>query len=169
MVCLALLTNHQNVLAYSFAPLADVTITGTVSEKDENGKVSAVPGAAIREKGTKNGVSANISGQYSIKVKNGATLVFSAVGFLSQEIKITSQSVIDVVLETDAKSLDEVVVTGYQKIDRANFTGAAVKLKTDDIKIPGTIDVGRMLEGRAAGVSVQNRSEERRVGKECRP
>ena len=156
MVCLALLTNHQNVLAYSFAPLADVTITGTVSEKDENGKVSAVPGAAIREKGTKNGVSANISGQYSIKVKNGATLVFSAVGFLSQEIKITSQSVIDVVLETDAKSLDEVVVTGYQKIDRANFTGAAVKLKTEDIKLAGTIDVGRMLEGRAAGVSVQN-------------
>ena len=156
MVCLALLTNHQNVSAYSVAPLADVTVTGTVSEKDENGKTSAVPGVAVREKGTKNGVAANVNGQYSIKVKNGATLVFSAVGFLSQEIKVTNQSVIDVVLETDAKSLDEVVVTGYQKIDRANFTGAAVKLKTDDIKIPGTIDVGRMLEGRAAGVSVQN-------------
>ena len=156
MVCLALLTNHQNVLAYNAAPLADVTITGTVSEKDESGKTSAVPGVAVREKGTKNGVSANISGQYSIKVKNGATLVFSAVGFLSQEVKVTNQSVIDVVLETDAKSLDEVVVTGYQKIDRANFTGAAVKLKTEDIKLAGTIDVGRMLEGRAAGVSVQN-------------
>ena len=156
MVCLALLTNLTNILASSSAPLADVTITGTISEKDESGKTSAIPGAAIREKGTKNGVAANANGQYSIKVKNGTTLVFSAVGFLSQEVKITNQSVIDVVLETDAKSLDEVVVTGYQKIDRANFTGAAVKLKTDDIKIPGTIDVGRMLEGRAAGVSVQN-------------
>jgi TonB-linked SusC/RagA family outer membrane protein len=156
MVCLALLTNHTNVLAYSSAPLADVTITGTISEKDENGKISAIPAVAVREKGTKNGVSANGNGQYTIKVKNGATLVFSAVGFLPQEIKVTNQSVIDVVLETDSKSLDEVVVTGYQKIDRANFTGAAVKLKTDDIKIPGTIDVGRMLEGRAAGVSVQN-------------
>ncbi len=156
LVCLALLTNLTNVLAYSSAPLADVTVTGTVSEKDENGKISTVPGVAVREKGTKNGVAANVNGQYSIKVKNGATLVFSAVGFLPQEIKVTNQSVIDVVLETDSKSLDEVVVTGYQKIDRANFTGAAVKLKTDDIKIPGTIDVGRMLEGRAAGVSVQN-------------
>ncbi|MDZ7898371.1 MAG: SusC/RagA family TonB-linked outer membrane protein [Arcicella sp.] len=156
MVCLALLTNHLNVLAYSSAPLADVTITGTVSEKDENGNVSAIPGAAVREKGTKNGVSANGNGQYSIKVKNGATLVFSGVGFISQEVKITNQSVVNIVLETDTQSLDEVVVTGYQKIDRANFTGAAVKLKTDDIKIPGTIDVGRMLEGRAAGVSVQN-------------
>ena len=156
MVCLALLTNLTNLLAYSSAPLADVTITGTVSERDENGKISTVPGVAVREKGTKNGVAANINGQYSIKVKNGATLVFSAVGFLPQEIKVTNQSVIDVVLAPDTKALDEVVVTGYQKIDRANFTGAAVKLKADDVKLAGTIDVGRMLEGRAAGVSVQN-------------
>jgi TonB-linked SusC/RagA family outer membrane protein len=156
MVCLALLTNHLNVLAYSSAPLADVTLTGTVSERDENGNISAIPGAAVREKGTKNGVSTNGNGKYSIKVRNGATLVFSGVGFLSQEVKITNQSVIDIVLETDTKALDEVVVTGYQKIDRANFTGAAVKLKADDVKLAGTIDVGRMLEGRAAGVSVQN-------------
>ena len=75
MVCLALLTNYQNVLAYSFAPLADVTITGTVTEKDESGKISAVPGVAVREKGTKNGVAANVNGQYSIKVKNAAVNV----------------------------------------------------------------------------------------------
>jgi TonB-linked SusC/RagA family outer membrane protein len=156
MVCLALLTNLANAFADSSAPMLDVTVTGTVSERDENGKVSTIPGAAIREKGTKNGAVANGNGQYTIKVRNGATLVFSAVGFLPQEIPVNNQTKIDVVLETDSKSLDEVVVTGYQKIDRANFTGAAVKLKTDDVKLAGTIDVGRMLEGRAAGVSVQN-------------
>ncbi|MEY4540076.1 MAG: hypothetical protein RLZZ306_1833, partial [Bacteroidota bacterium] len=95
-------------------------------------------------------------GEYTIRVKDGATLVFSAIGFETKEVVVNKQSRIDVLLESDTKALDEVVVTGYQKIDRANFTGAAVKLKADDIKLAGTIDVGRMLEGRAAGVSVQN-------------
>jgi TonB-linked SusC/RagA family outer membrane protein len=156
MICLALLTNPLKLLANGSAPMLDITVTGTISETDENGKASAIPGAAIREKGTKNGVSANVNGQYSIKVRNGATLVFSAIGYVSQEIEVNNQTKIDVVLVSDTKNLDEVVVTGYQKIDRANFTGAAVKLKTEDVKLAGTIDVGRMLEGRAAGVSVQN-------------
>ena len=132
----------------------ETTVSGKVSEAANPN--SGIPGVAIREKGTKNGVLANVNGEYTIKVKDGATLVFSAIGFITQEVAINRQSKIDVLLETDTKALDEVVVTGYQKIDRANFTGAAVKLKADDIKLAGTIDVGRMLEGRAAGVSVQN-------------
>lgn len=136
--------------------LADLTVTGTVYEIDMNGSKSPLVGAIIREKGTKNGTVADTKGKYRIQVKTGAVLVFSSVGFKPQEITVSNQTVIDVVLESDNQSIDEVVVTGYQKIDRSMFTGAAVKLKTDEIKIAGTVDVGRMLEGRAAGVSVQN-------------
>nr|MDH4461419.1 carboxypeptidase-like regulatory domain-containing protein [Flectobacillus sp.] len=132
------------------------TVSGTITEVNSDGMSNPIPGVTVREKGTQNGTNTDKSGRYSLKVKDGATLVISAIGYTTQEIVVNQQSVINVVLSVDIKSLDEVVVTGYQKIDRAMFTGAAVKLKADDIKIAGTIDVGRMLEGRAAGVSVQN-------------
>ena len=156
MICLFLLANQ--VHAYNTNPNSnnalEITVSGKITEVANESAV--IPGAAVREKGTKNGVTANANGDYSIKVKDGATLVFSAIGFTNKEVVVNKQSKINVSLETDIKALDEVVVTGYQKIDRANFTGAAVKLKADDVKLAGTIDVGRMLEGRAAGVSVQN-------------
>src|SRR5690606_21769120 len=67
------------------------------------------------------------------------------------------QAALNVELENESgRSLEEVVVTGFQVIDRKKFTGAAVRLKADDVKIDGMADVSRMLEGRAAGVSVQN-------------
>ncbi len=136
--------------------LIDQTITGTISEIDNNGNKVAIPGVSIKEKNTNNGTTTNATGQFTLKVNEGAILVISSIGFSKQEIQVKNQTKFDIILESTAKSLDEVVVTGYQKIDRANFTGAAVKLKSDDVKLAGTIDVGRMLEGRASGVSVQN-------------
>jgi TonB-linked SusC/RagA family outer membrane protein len=153
--CLALLTNYAHANTEPTKNnFLEVTVSGKITEAANEGV--SIPGAAVREKGTKNGVAANVNGEYTIKVKDGATLVFSAIGFTTQEVVVNKQSKINVALEPDAKALDEVIVNGYQKIDRANFTGAAVKLKAEDIKLAGTIDVGRMLEGRAAGVSVQN-------------
>jgi TonB-linked SusC/RagA family outer membrane protein len=134
----------------------DQTITGTVFEIDNLGNKTTMPGVSIREKNTSNGTTTNANGQFTIKVNDGATIVISSIGFISQEIAIKNQTKLEIILESGAKSLDEVVVTGYQKIDRANFTGAAVKLKSEDVKLAGSIDVGRMLEGRASGVSVQN-------------
>ncbi len=141
--------------AYSFN-YVDVTISGKITEIDENNVSSPIPGAAIREKGTNNGAIADANGIYTIKVKEGAILVFSSIGYVSKEIAVNKKTQIDVILISDIRALDEVVVSGYQKIDRAQFTGAAVKLKGDEIKLAGTIDVSRMLEGRASGVSVQN-------------
>jgi TonB-linked SusC/RagA family outer membrane protein len=140
-------------IGYGQAPVA---ILGTVAEVDLNGNRQGLPGVAIREKGTQNGTNTNANGEYTLKVRPGAILQFSSVGYISQEVAVKNLSRIDITLDSDIKNIDEVVVTGYQKIDRANFTGAAQKLKTDEIKLAGTVDVGRMLEGRAAGVSVQN-------------
>ncbi|PWK27840.1 TonB-linked SusC/RagA family outer membrane protein [Arcicella aurantiaca] len=155
IICWFYLTNytyaHTNLIT-NYA--LEITVSGKVTEA--NNVNSGIPGATVREKGTKNGVSANLNGEYTIKVKEGAILIFSAIGYNSKEVVVNKQAKINVSLETDNQALDEVIVTGYQKIDRANFTGAAVKLKTDDIKLAGTIDIGRMLEGRASGVSVQN-------------
>jgi hypothetical protein len=109
-------------------------------------------GVTIQEKGTNKSTTTNNNGEFELKgVKKNATIAISMVGFKAMEVK-ASESV-SVTLRESITSLDEVVVTGFQKIDRRKFTGASVTLKAADIKIDGVNDVSRMLEGRAAGVS----------------
>jgi TonB-linked SusC/RagA family outer membrane protein len=133
-----------------------ITAKGRVAIRAENGDASFGPGITVVEKGTNNGVATDTKGNFSIKVKSGATLVFSMVGYKTQEIKATAANPIVITLEENVTNLNQVVVTGYQTIDRKLFTGSAASLKASDVKRDGITDVSRMLEGRVAGVSVQN-------------
>ncbi|MFA8434653.1 MAG: SusC/RagA family TonB-linked outer membrane protein [Marinifilaceae bacterium] len=131
------------------------TITGTVTDESK----LSLPGVSVLVKGTTNGVSTDFDGKYSLKLPgNGqVTLVFSFIGMEPQEVVVTNQEVVNVVLKSSSEQLEEVVVTtGYQKIDRKLFTGSAAVLKAEEAKVAGVADVGRMLEGKVAGVSVQN-------------
>lgn len=134
---------------------AVITVSGRVRSKS-NGQ--ALPGASIREKGVSNGVSSDGQGVYQIRVQDNATLVFSSIGFKTVEIAVNGKTTIDVSLEEDANELREVniVSTGYQDLNKKLFTGSASSLKATDVKRDGITDVSRMLEGRVAGVSVQN-------------
>lgn len=134
-----------------------VALKGRVSVRSENGDISFMPGISIHEKGTQNGTATNNKGEFSIKVSAGATVVFSMVGFKSQEIKApSSRDNMTIMLEENITTLNQVVVNGYQTIDRKLFTGAATALKASDVRRDGITDVSRMLEGRVAGVSIQN-------------
>lgn len=97
------------LIAFSFSQISARTITGTVS--DSNGDV--LPGVNILVKGTSTGAQTNFDGQYSIEAEKGDILVFSFVGFKQKEVKIKEQTEVNVLLEEDSSSLDEVVVTGY--------------------------------------------------------
>ncbi|RYY35998.1 MAG: SusC/RagA family TonB-linked outer membrane protein [Sphingobacteriaceae bacterium] len=135
-----------------------ITVKGKVSAK-ENNSLEPLPGVNVFEKGTKNGVSTNANGEFTIKVKPNAVLHISMMGFKSQEITVTfANPTINITLEAESTTLNEVsvVATGYQNLDRKLFTGAATTLKASDVKRDGITDVSRMLEGRVAGVSVQN-------------
>ncbi|KAA8484349.1 TonB-linked SusC/RagA family outer membrane protein [Arcticibacter tournemirensis] len=133
----------------------DIVVRGTVTIQTKTG-AETTPGIYVLEKGTKNGTATGMNGEYSIRVKDGATLVFSMIGYKSQEVPVNNRTTINVTLQEDVSALEEVVVTGYQNINRRLFTGAAVGLKGADVKQEGVVDISRMLEGRAAGVSVQN-------------
>jgi TonB-linked SusC/RagA family outer membrane protein len=130
------------------------TVTGRIT--DTTG--TALSGVSVVVKGTKNGTTTNPQGEFELRgVPARGTLVISYVGLGTQETGfIAGQSNINIVLRDDAGNLQDVVVTGFQRIERNRFTGAAVKLRADDVKTEGIIDVSRMLEGRAAGVAVQN-------------
>ena len=95
-----------------FIPFASfsqsITITGTITSLE-----GVLPGVNVIEKGTKNGTTTDFDGNYSIKVTNGATLVFSSLGFKTQEINIDGKSTINVILKEDSSQLDEVVVKGF--------------------------------------------------------
>ncbi|AOM77745.1 SusC/RagA family TonB-linked outer membrane protein [Pedobacter steynii] len=135
----------------------DIVVKGIVRSKSANGQTETLPGASVREKGASNGVSTNSNGEFQIKVKDDAVLVFTAIGYKSQEITVAGKTAINVVLEEDISQLKEVTIsTGYQNLNKKLFTGAATKLKAVDVERSGIQDVSRMLEGQVAGVSVQN-------------
>ncbi|WP_138477328.1 SusC/RagA family TonB-linked outer membrane protein [Dyadobacter bucti] len=135
----------------SSATAADIDIRGVV--RSSTGEL--LIGSTIRVKGLQKGTVTNEKGEFVLQgVNEGATLVISMIGFLSKEVKAARS--ISIELVEDAVGLQDVVVTGFQQIDKNKFTGSAVTLKSDDVKIDGLPDVSRMLEGRAAGVSIQN-------------
>lgn len=130
-----------------------VTVNGLVISAEDN---EPVIGASVVVKGnTSIGTVTDLDGNFQLSVPDGAKiLVVSYVGMKSQEVKV--RPTLKIVLESDAQQLGEVVVTGMQKMDKRLFTGATVKVDADKMKLDGVADVSRALEGRAAGVSVQN-------------
>ncbi len=129
------------------------TITGRITDEGN----LALPGVTVQVKGTQTTTSTNADGRYSINAESGSTLVFTMLGFKRLEHGITTATVLNLKMEEDSRTLDDVTVnTGYQTISKKLFTGAATSVKGADVKLEGTVDVSRMLEGRVAGVSVQN-------------
>lgn len=131
-----------------------VKITGVVISGEDG---EPVIGASVTVKGnTGVGTVTDLDGKFVLSIPSGTKkIVVSYVGMKSQEV--TPQSgTMKITLESDAQQLGEVVVTGMQKMDKRLFTGATTKIDGKDAKLDGIADVSRALEGRAAGVSVQN-------------
>ena len=127
------------------------TLKGTV--KETNG--TPLLGATVIVKESHIGTSTDMEGHFSIKAQVGQTLEVSYVGMKTQRFKIKGES-LQIVLQEEAQALEGVVLTGYQKIQNRVFTGAAASVKMDNIKMEGVADISRMLEGRVAGLSIQN-------------
>lgn len=126
-----------------------VKVTGTVTDKQN----SPMIGASVFEKGTRNGAITDIDGKYSISVPEGAVIVFSSIGFTSQERQAVA-GVIDIVLEEDQKLLDEVVVVGYGVQKKSSVTGAISQVKTEDMQNRTITRPEQALQGKTAGVQI---------------
>lgn len=113
-------------------------------------------GASVKEVGTKNVAVTDIDGQFELhNVAEGAVLEYSYIGMKTYRRKASDKST-NIILEDDNNTLSDVVVTGMQTMDKRLFTGASTKISAADAKLDGVADISRSLEGRAAGVSVQN-------------
>lgn len=130
---------------------AQVQVRGTVV--DESGE--PVIGAAVQVKNNpSSGTVTDFDGKFSISVPGNSVLVVSYVGMKTQEVAASENMVITML--SDSELLEEVVVTGMVATDKRMFTGATDRLSGEDVKLDGMSDVSRGLEGRSAGVSVQN-------------
>ena len=147
------------LLAFAFTvlTLASVlaqskTITGRVTSAEEP---EGVPGASVVVKGTTQGVITDLDGSYSIDVPSDAsTLVFSFVGYLTKEMPIGSSSIINVTMDVDVKTLNEVVVVGYGTQERREITGSVTSIDSKSIENLVTPSFESQLAGRAPGVQV---------------
>lgn len=131
---------------------AERTITGII--RDETG--GALPGVNIVAKGSQRGTISDIDGRYTLNIADtDESLVFSFVGYLTQEVTITNQSNIEVRLLVDNKSLEEVVVVGYGTVKKSDLTGAVSEISSKTIKDLPVASIDQKLVGQVAGVQIQ--------------
>ena len=140
------------LLALSSATvLAQRTVTGKVVDEFNDG----LPGVSILMKGTTTGVVTSIEGTYTINVPNEqSTLVFSFIGFVSKEEVVGNRSLINVTLDQSIQGLDEVIVTGYTSERKRDIIGSVAVVNTKTTLQQPSFNLGNMLQGRAAGVTV---------------
>ncbi len=139
----------------SFSLFAQQTVTGKVSTGD-----SAVSGVSIMVKNSTLGTTTNANGEYSLSVPAGATLVFSALGFNEQEVKVGNQTTINITLTNKVSQLNDVVVTGYGSQKKATLTGSISVLKGTDIAKSPQANLSNSLAGRTSGIILNNRGGE---------
>lgn len=134
----------------------DVSVSGRVTSSDDG---SALPGVSVQVKGTTRGTSTNGDGTYQINVPANSRLVFSFIGFNSQEIAIANQSVIDVKLASGAQSLNEIVVTaqGIER-DKRSLGYSTQEINSSQLTQRSEPNVLNALQGKLAGVSITGAS-----------
>jgi len=138
--------------------LRQLLLSGTVMDAGTN---EPLPGVSVTIKGTKTGTSTDKDGRYSFSIANisdDAVLLFSYIGYKNLEIPVNGRSKIDAKLESDTKSLEEVVVVGYGTQKKVNITGAVSSVKVEELNSIASSNLSNTLAGRAPGVNVTNTS-----------
>ena len=136
-------------VAFCFCP--GKAITGKVTSKEEGG---ALPGVSVLVKGTTVGTITNTDGNYQLNVPDNATLVFSFIGFTSQEVAVGNRTAVDVAMLPDAKALSEVVVIGYGTQTKRAVTGSVASVGYDKFKDRSFSNVTQALAGELPGVNI---------------
>jgi len=130
-----------------------INVTGTVIDAQLN---EPLVGVVVKIDGEAGGATTDIDGKYTIKVKEGAKLRFSCIGYDQQLIPVNGRSVIDVSLNSKSETMDDVVVVGYTSMKRNNVLGAISKVESKELTALPVSSAAQALQGRIAGVTVSN-------------
>ncbi len=131
---------------------ANVTISGTVTDEQKQ----PLPGVSVFEKQSKKGTVTDGNGKFTITIAEGSTLVFSYLGYITQEVSVSGSRTLNITLKEESNTLDEVSI-GYQKIRKSDVTGAISSVKASELNLTSPT-VGQALVGKVAGVQVSQTS-----------
>lgn len=149
------LSSERETHDETMAKIAAFSVSGSITNETNE----AMPGVNILVKGTTIGTVTDSEGRYKLDSPDGtSTLVFSFIGYTTQEISISDRSVIDVQLLPDIRSLNEVVVVGYGTQKRAEVTAAVTSVKTEDFRQGGARNAVDLLQGKVAGLNITRTS-----------
>src|SRR5690606_13359002 len=134
------------------AALQDFTVTGMVSSETDG---FPIPGATVKEKGTQNGAVTDFDGNFELTLSSqNAVLEFSYIGFKTQEIKVSGNQTISVVLAEDVQALDEVVVVGFGAKKKLNLTGSVSSVTSETFESRPVQNATQMLQGTIGGLNI---------------
>jgi TonB-linked SusC/RagA family outer membrane protein len=140
-----------SLLLGNYAMAQQSVLTGKVTDSSSG---ETLPGVSIVVKGTANGTISDFNGEYTINVEKGASLIFSYIGYIPQEIKVDAQKILNISMKADTKQIDEVVVVGYGIQKKREITGSIAKIESKDIGDKLSSSFESVLAGQAPGVSV---------------
>ena len=145
------LTSDDETKSVSSVAVVNQTrkVTGTV-----NDAFGPVAGANVIQKGTTNGTTTDMDGNFSIEVPENAILQISFIGYLQQDIPVKGKTTISILLKEDTQALEEVVVVGYGTMKKKDLTGAVASVKMDDAPVGTVSTISHALAGKAAGLQV---------------
>jgi TonB-linked SusC/RagA family outer membrane protein len=144
---------EKNRFLTSANVFAEITVSGTVT--DVNGE--SIPGVTVFVPGTSTGTATDLMGKYTITVPEGSTLSFSYIGYVTQNIEVGNITVLDVVLEEDVTSMDEVLVIGYGTAKKSDLTGSVARINMEDKSNQANVNLFQALIGASAGVNLEGR------------
>ncbi|MEA5137996.1 SusC/RagA family TonB-linked outer membrane protein [Arcicella rigui] len=139
------------LITITMSSFGQQTISGKITSTDDG---QGIPGVNVVVKGTNKGATSDANGAYKIAASGNATLIFSAVGYATVEVAVSNRSSIDVKMNVDVKSIDEVVVVGYGTQKKSQLTGAISQVSSKQISEMPITNLGQALQGRTAGVDV---------------
>lgn len=139
------------IVMFTVTAYAQQTLKGNVKSSSDN---QPLPGVSILIKGTQMGTVTDLDGKFSIEVKPKDVIIFSFTGFKTKEVKITDQNSLDIMMDEDARLLNEVVVVGYGSQRKSDITGSVSSIKPKEIQSLSVTRTDEALQGQIAGVQV---------------
>ncbi|MBR0501300.1 MAG: SusC/RagA family TonB-linked outer membrane protein, partial [Bacteroidales bacterium] len=133
----------------------NITVRGTVTDAQTG---ETVPFASIQLKGTMTGTATDADGNYAFEVPRNATLIFSSIGYVTQEVAVDGRANVNVLLRPDAEALEETIVVAYGTAKKGTYTGAASVVKQESIKDVPSVSFEQALNGKVAGMSITQSS-----------
>tara|TARA_B100000678_G_C18227062_1_gene509285 strand:- start:2936 stop:6052 length:3117 start_codon:yes stop_codon:yes gene_type:complete len=152
LVLLGTEVSQANTYVKFYSSYEQKSISGVVYDADSG---ETLPGVTVNIKGSNTGTVTDLDGSFEIKAESGSILVFSFVGYASQEVIIKDQTSLSINMETDIASLEEVAIIGYGKVKRSNLTGSVSTVSSETLEKTNKIDAVSSIQGQVAGVTVQ--------------